>query len=60
MNQRVFCFLFSMALVLCGAMVQAQTPFPQLKVVPWNGHKAATSLTFDDGDPIHLDVVIPN
>ena len=33
--------------------------FPDLKVVPWNGHKAATSLTFDDGDPSHLDVVVP-
>ena len=33
--------------------------FPNLKVVPWNGHKAATSLTFDDGDPSHLDVVVP-
>jgi peptidoglycan/xylan/chitin deacetylase (PgdA/CDA1 family) len=32
---------------------------PDLKAVPWNGHKAATSLTFDDGDPSHLDVVIP-
>jgi peptidoglycan/xylan/chitin deacetylase (PgdA/CDA1 family) len=28
-------------------------------VVPWNGYKAAVSLTFDDGDPIHLDLVIP-
>jgi peptidoglycan-N-acetylglucosamine deacetylase len=37
----------------------AQEVFPDLKVVPWNGHKAATSLTFDDGDPSHLDVVIP-
>ncbi len=59
MSRRIFCFLFSLAFMLCGTMVQAQTAFPQLKVVPWNGHKAATSLTFDDGDPIHLDVVIP-
>ncbi|MCX8092533.1 MAG: polysaccharide deacetylase family protein, partial [Candidatus Goldbacteria bacterium] len=29
------------------------------KVLPWNGYKAAVSLTFDDGDPIHLDIVIP-
>jgi sialate O-acetylesterase len=27
--------------------------------MPWNGYKAAISLTFDDGDPIHLDLVIP-
>lgn len=39
--------------------VFASPAFPDLKVVPWNGHKAATSLTFDDGDPSHLDVVIP-
>jgi peptidoglycan/xylan/chitin deacetylase (PgdA/CDA1 family) len=30
-----------------------------LTVVPWNGYRAATSLTFDDGDPSHLDVAIP-
>lgn len=29
------------------------------EVIPWNGYKAALSLTFDDGDPIHLDVAIP-
>jgi hypothetical protein len=28
-------------------------------VLPWNGYKAAVSLTFDDGDPIHLDLAIP-
>jgi len=28
-------------------------------VVPWNGYTGAVSLTFDDGDPIHLDLVIP-
>ena len=27
--------------------------------VPWNGYAGAVSLTFDDGDPIHLDLVIP-
>jgi len=59
MNRRILCFLFSLVFMSCGVMVRAQTSFPQLKVVPWNGHKAATSLTFDDGDPIHLDVVIP-
>jgi peptidoglycan/xylan/chitin deacetylase (PgdA/CDA1 family) len=59
MGRRYFSFLFSMLFMVWATMVQAQTAFPQLKVVPWNGHKAATSLTFDDGDPIHLDVVIP-
>ncbi len=52
--------LFSALLVLLFAgSVQAQNALPQLQVVPWNGHKAATSLTFDDGDPSHLDIVIP-
>ena len=30
-----------------------------LKVLPWNGHQAALSLTFDDSRAVHLDVVIP-
>lgn len=29
------------------------------KIEPWNGYTAAVSLTFDDGDPIHLDFAIP-
>lgn len=28
-------------------------------VLPWNGYTGAVSLTFDDGDPIHLDLAIP-
>jgi peptidoglycan/xylan/chitin deacetylase (PgdA/CDA1 family) len=32
---------------------------PTFLVVPWNGHPAALSLTFDDGDPSHLDVALP-
>jgi peptidoglycan/xylan/chitin deacetylase (PgdA/CDA1 family) len=36
--------------------VSADSPF---QVLPWNGYKAALSLTFDDGDPIHLDLAIP-
>ena len=35
----------------------AQTP--TLRVLPWNNHSAAVSLTFDDARPVHLDVVIP-
>ena len=35
----------------------AQTP--TLKVLPWNNHPAALSLTFDDSRPVHLEVVIP-
>jgi len=30
-----------------------------LTVVPWNGYKAALSMTYDDADPIHLDVAVP-
>jgi peptidoglycan/xylan/chitin deacetylase (PgdA/CDA1 family) len=59
MNRNRLCFLFSIIFIVLVTTTQAQTDFPQLKVIPWNGHKAATSLTFDDGDPIHLDVVIP-
>lgn len=33
-----------------------EVPF---EIVPWNGYKAALSMTYDDGDPIHLDLVIP-
>lgn len=32
---------------------------PALKVLPWNGHKAAISLTFDDARPVQLDVAVP-
>jgi peptidoglycan-N-acetylglucosamine deacetylase len=59
MKKSLFYFLFSLWFVIGSAAAQTQTTFPLLKIVPWNGHKAATSLTFDDGDPIHLDVVIP-
>jgi len=41
-------------LVACGF---AQTP--NVKVLPWNDHLAAVSLTFDDSRPVHLDVAIP-
>jgi peptidoglycan/xylan/chitin deacetylase (PgdA/CDA1 family) len=40
--------------VACG---YAQTSM--LKVLPWNNHPAALSLTFDDARAVHLDVVIP-
>jgi len=39
-----------------AAVLPAEIPFT---VLPWNGYKAAVSLTYDDGDPIHLDLVIP-
>lgn len=28
-------------------------------VLPWNGYKAAVSLTYDDGDPVHLSLALP-
>lgn len=31
----------------------------EFKVLPWNGARGAVSLTFDDADPSHLDVAIP-
>ncbi len=30
-----------------------------LKVLPWNNHAAALSLTFDDSRAVHLDVAVP-
>jgi len=39
------------------APVYAQTP--AFKVLPWNGHQGAVSLTFDDARAVHLDVAIP-
>jgi peptidoglycan/xylan/chitin deacetylase (PgdA/CDA1 family) len=48
------------ALLVCSLLATrcfAQTP--PVKVLPWNGHKAAASLTFDDALPVHLDVAAP-
>ena len=42
---------------LFAAFCLAQTP--ALRIIPWNNHAAALSLTFDDSRPVHLDVVIP-
>jgi peptidoglycan/xylan/chitin deacetylase (PgdA/CDA1 family) len=35
----------------------AQTP--AFTVLPWNAHRAAISLTFDDARPVHLDLAVP-
>ena len=46
--------------LVCGLLVGlsfAQT-LP-LRVLPWNDHSAAVSLTFDDARPVQLDVVVP-
>jgi len=48
------------AALLCTLLVRlscAQTP--TLRVLPWNDHPAAVSLTFDDARAVHLDVVVP-
>lgn len=37
----------------------AQPPIPAPRVLAWNGHKGAVSLTFDDGEPVHLDIAVP-
>jgi len=37
---------------------QAQT-VPTLKVLPWDNHTAAVSLTFDDARPCQLDIAVP-
>jgi peptidoglycan/xylan/chitin deacetylase (PgdA/CDA1 family) len=47
----------ALIVVLFVAYGYAQTP--TLKVLPWNNHSAALSLTFDDSRAVHLDVAIP-
>ncbi len=32
---------------------------PHLRVLPWNGHRAAFTLTFDDGSPSAVEQVLP-
>ena len=46
-----------LAVLFAGSLLPPQAA--ELKVLPWNGFKGAVSLTFDDGDPSHLDVAIP-
>ena len=56
---RLKLFVVILFFTLFPGIAWADNPFPEVKVIPWNGHKAATSLTFDDGDSSHLDVAIP-
>ncbi len=49
----------SLGFFISASALWAGGPFPEVQVVPWNGHKAATSLTFDGGDPSQLDVAVP-
>src|SRR5665213_1381982 len=50
-------------LLLAAAALSLMLPNParsqSVKPIPWNGHKAALSFTFDDGLPVHLDVAVP-
>lgn len=50
---------FRSGLLCCflAAYCQAQTPV--VKVLPWNNHRAAVSLTFDDADSVQLDKAVP-
>ncbi len=43
-------------ILLTAACVAQSAP---IKVLPWNNHSAAMSLTFDDARAVHLDVAIP-
>ena len=52
----IFVQLILIASLMAGCC-SAQTS--GLKVLPWNNHQAALSLTFDDSRAVHLDVVAP-
>jgi peptidoglycan/xylan/chitin deacetylase (PgdA/CDA1 family) len=54
MKKSVNAILMVILLTAC-CFAQAFT----LKVLPWNNHAAALSLTFDDSRAVHLDVVVP-
>jgi peptidoglycan/xylan/chitin deacetylase (PgdA/CDA1 family) len=54
--RRITAALFFLVVSLSAGAYADKAPFT---VVPWNGYKAAVSLTFYDGDPIHLDLAIP-
>src|SRR5882672_7481627 len=32
---------------------------PRIRVLPWNGHRAALTLTFDDASPSQADEALP-
>jgi peptidoglycan/xylan/chitin deacetylase (PgdA/CDA1 family) len=51
-----FVQLILIASLLAGCCPAQTSTF---KVLPWNNHQAALSLTFDDSRAVHLDVVAP-
>jgi peptidoglycan/xylan/chitin deacetylase (PgdA/CDA1 family) len=56
MAKSLYALLVLMSSSLMGVSF-AQTP--ALRVLPWNDHSAAVSLSFDDARAVHLDVVVP-
>jgi peptidoglycan/xylan/chitin deacetylase (PgdA/CDA1 family) len=52
----IFVHLILIASLLAGC---CSAQISTLKVLPWNNHEAALSLTFDDSRAVHLDVVAP-
>jgi peptidoglycan/xylan/chitin deacetylase (PgdA/CDA1 family) len=46
-------------LVCCLLVACCPAQTPAFKVLPWNNHAAAVSLTFDDARPVQLDVAVP-
>ena len=51
-----FVHLFVIGSLLAGGCSAQSSTF---KVLPWNNHEAALSLTFDDSRAVHLDVAVP-
>jgi peptidoglycan/xylan/chitin deacetylase (PgdA/CDA1 family) len=54
---KLFHFRAALLCILLARLGFAQTP--TLRVLPWNDHAAAVSLTFDDARAVHLDVAVP-
>jgi hypothetical protein len=60
MKSNIKVLFFYAVFILTACIIFASTSSKDVfTVVPWNGYKAAVSLTYDDGDPIHLSLVIP-
>ncbi len=53
--------LVTILLCACRPILSATAPppVPVPHVLAWNGYKGAVSLTFDDGEPVHLDIAVP-
>lgn len=58
MQRKIRHFILLLIMGLVPAASMAAGP-PLLQVLPWNGHKAAASLTFDDGLSSQLDIAVP-